>query len=158
MRTAFLFGVAIGLALPASASLAQTPPAVAVDGPWSRATPPGATTGVVYMTLQSPAGDTLVGVSSPASATAEVHEMKMDGAVMQMREVAGGLPLPPGQAVRLQPCGYHVMLMGLKAPLKQGQSVALHLTFGKAPPVDVTAPVAALGATTAPGGATPTRP
>lgn len=121
-------------------------PAVQVSNAWSRATPGGASTAAVYATLNSPAGDTLTGASSPVAKTASVHEMSMDGNVMRMRPVTGGLALPPGQAVTLQPGGYHIMLEGLKVPLKQGQTVPLHLTFSKSAPVDVTATVAAIGA------------
>ncbi len=132
----------------ASIAHAQTPqPQVQVSNAWSRATPGGASTGAVYLTLASPGGDTLTGISSPAAQAGSVHEMTMDGAVMRMRAVAGGLPLPPGQPVTLQPGGYHIMLEGLKAPLKQGQTILLHLTFAKSAPVDVTATVAAIGAT-----------
>ena len=70
----------------------------------------------------------------------------MDGNVMRMRPVSGGLSLPAGQLVILQPGGYHNMLEGLKAPLKQGQTVPLHLTFATSAPVDVTASVAGIGA------------
>jgi len=136
----------------ASVAQAQTQ-SVSVQNAWSRATPPGAKTGAVYFTLTSPVDDKLVGASSPAANMAQVHEMKMDGNVMRMREVEGGLPLPAGKPVTLEPGGYHLMLMGLKAPLKQGQSVTVHLTFAKAPPQDVTAPVGAIGATHAPGSA-----
>ena len=147
MKANMLF--AVPLLLASLAAHAQAPE-VAVSNAWSRATPPGAGTGAVYLTLTSPAGDTLTGVSSPAAKMAQVHEMSMDGNVMRMREVKGGLPLPAGTPVTLQPNGYHVMLMGLKAPLKRGQTLKLHLTFAKAPPEDVTAPIGALGSTNPP--------
>lgn len=124
---------------------------IVADQPWSRATPPGASTGAVYLTLTSKDGDTLVGATSPASSGAGVHEMTMDGNIMQMREVTGGLTLPPGQAVTLQPGGLHIMLTGLKTPLKRGQTVQLHLVFAKSPPLDIIAPIAGIGAT-APAG------
>ena len=127
---------------------------IVADHPWSRATPPGATTGAVYLTLTSKDGDQLIGASSPASSGAGVHDMTMDGNIMRMREVIGGLALPPGQAVTLQPGGYHIMLNGLKAPLKRGETVQLHLTFAKSPPLDISAPIAGIGASAAPG-ATP---
>lgn len=144
-----LFAVTLaGLVLMAPA-FAQAPP-VAVTGAWSRATPPGAEVGAVYLTLDSPAGDRLVSASSPAAARAQVHEMTMDGTVMRMREFPAGLPLPAHQAVTLSPGGLHIMLVGLKAPLKQGDTVALHLVFQSAPAIDVMVPVAALGASAAP--------
>jgi len=129
---------------------------VAAENAWSRATPPGAGVGAIYLTLASAADDTLTGVSSPAASAAQVHEMAMDGAVMRMRELSTGLALPAGQKVSLQPGGYHIMLVGLKAPLKQGETVPVHLTFAKSAPLDITVPVAALGAAKAP--ATPGSP
>lgn len=144
-----LTGTLTGLALLAAASLspaAAQSPSVAVSGAWSRATPGGATTGAAYATLNSPGGDTLTGVSTPVAKSASVHEMTMDGNVMRMRPVPGGLALPPGQAVTLEPGGYHIMLEGLKQPLRQGQTVPLHLTFQHAPPLDVAAAVEGIGA------------
>ena len=139
--------LAFGLLAPLAVAHAQSPaPPVQVTNAWSRATPGGASTGAVYLTLASPAGDTLTGVTTPAAKTATVHEMAMDGAVMRMRQVSAGLVLPPGQSVTLQPGGYHIMLEGLKAPLQKGQTLPLHLTFAKSAPVDVTATVAAIGA------------
>lgn len=69
----------------------------------------------------------VVAASSPAAAVVEIHEMKMDGGVMKMRAV-DALALPAGQAVALKPGSYHVMLMGLKAPISAGETVPLTLT------------------------------
>ncbi len=71
---------------------------------------------------------------------------------MRMRPVPGGLDLPPGKAVSLTPRGYHIMLEGLKAPLRQGSVVPVHLVFQKAPPIDIEASVQSVGA---PGPAAP---
>jgi copper(I)-binding protein len=120
---------------------------------WSRATPPGADTAAVYITLKSPVADKLIAVTTPEAGKAEVHQMTMNGNVMIMREVQGGLDLPPGQAVSLQPGGYHLMLTGLKAPLKLNQTFPLHLTFQVSPPIDVIARVASIGASTPPSAA-----
>lgn len=130
-------------------------PVVKADNAWARATPASAKVGAVYVTLTSPAGDTLLGASSTASRVAEVHEMTMDGAVMRMRELAGGLPLPPGQTVTLQPSGLHIMLVDLKAPLKQGGTVQVRLNFAHSAPVDITARVAAIGAAGPPDAVAP---
>lgn len=150
IRTALL--LAAMAAAPVMAGAQAPAPHVRASDAWSRATPGGATICAAYLTLESPAGDTLTGVSSPAAKAASVHEMTMDGTVMRMRPVPEGLTLPAGQPVTLQPGGYHIMLEGLKAPLKQGQTVPLHLTFAKSAPVDVTATVAGIGAN-APGSA-----
>ncbi|WP_158747250.1 copper chaperone PCu(A)C [Acidisphaera sp. L21] len=134
-------GLVLALAWAASAQSSQ----ITVDHAWSRATPPRGTTGVLYLTLTSPTGDKLLGVSTPAAASAELHRSQTTGTVMQMRPVEGGLDLPPGKPVTLGPGGYHVMLMGLKMPLKAGSDVPVHLTFQTAPPLDVVARVQGLG-------------
>ncbi len=125
---------------------AQQPAPVMAQDAWARATTPGVSTGGVYVTLTSPAGDKLVAVSSPNAAKADVHEMRMEGTIMRMRAVPDGLDLPAGKAVSLTPSGYHIMLDGLKAPLRQGTVVQVHLVFQKAPPIDVQAPVGSIGA------------
>ena len=135
----------------ACAFLALAGPALAQPGPvkaeraWARATAPRAEVGAVYLTLTAPSADRLVSASTPAAAKAEVHEMSMENGVMRMRETPG-LALPAGRPVVLGPGGYHIMLMGLKAPLKQGQTVPLHLTFAAAPPLDIEVPVGGTGA------------
>lgn len=100
---------------------------VKVDDPWVRATvAPQKATGA-FMQLTSAKAVKVVAASSPLAAMVEIHEMKMDDGVMKMRAV-DALPLPAGQAVALKPGSYHVMLMGLKAPIKAGETVPLTLT------------------------------
>ena len=115
--------VALVTAVAASAAWAQ--PVVQVQDAWARATVPGQGATGAFMTLMAPQGATLVGVSSP-TATAELHEMAMDGNVMRMRPLAS-LALPPGQAVTLKPGGLHVMLLDLTAPLAAGATLPLTL-------------------------------
>jgi copper(I)-binding protein len=78
------------------------------------------------MNVRSGSAARLVGVKSPAAASAEVHEMRMQGQTMSMHPV-DGVNLPAGQEVRFGPGGYHVMLFGLKQQLKEGDSVPLTL-------------------------------
>jgi len=100
---------------------------VKVDDPWVRATvAPQKATGA-FMQLTSVKAVKVVAASSPVAAMVEIHEMKMDDGVMKMRAV-DALPLPAGQAVALKPGSYHVMLMGLKGPIKAGETVPLTLT------------------------------
>ncbi len=100
---------------------------VKVADPWVRATvAPQKATGA-FMQLTSEQAVKVVAASSPVAAVVEIHEMKMDDGVMKMRAV-DALPLPAGQAVALKPGSYHVMLMGLKAPIKAGETVPLTLT------------------------------
>ncbi|MGJ7520248.1 copper chaperone PCu(A)C [Variovorax sp. LT1P1] len=121
--------------------------AVDVRDAWVRPTVPGQSGTGAFMKLNAPSGARLVGVSTPASGVAEVHEMKMDGDTMRMREVKGGLALPARQTVELKPSGYHVMLMDLKQPLAKGATVPMTLRFedakGAASTLDVQVPVGA---------------
>jgi periplasmic copper chaperone A len=78
----------------------------------------------------------LVSASTPVAGVVEVHEMKMEGDVMKMRAVAGGLDLPAGKTVELKPGGYHIMMMDLKAALPKGSTVPMTLVFKDAKGVD----------------------
>lgn len=123
---------------------------VDVSGAWVRGTVPAQTASGAFMTLHAHEAAALVGVSSPVAKTVEVHEMKMDGNVMRMRAVPA-LDLPAMQNVELKPGGYHIMLVGLKQPLKAGDKVPLTLTFRigqKTVEKRVDAEVRALNATT----------
>jgi copper(I)-binding protein len=117
---------------------------VTVEGAWARASVPGQSTSGAFMRLTAREAETLVGAETPAAGRAEVHEMKMDGNVMRMREVPA-LPLPAGRSVELKPGSYHLMLQELKAPLKPGTSIPLTLRFrdakGAASSVQLSVPV-----------------
>lgn len=127
---------------------------IAVEQPWSRATPSGAKTGAVYLTIDNKSGtpDKLTGASSNVADKLQIHEMKVENGVMQMREITGGLPVPANGSVVLKPGSYHVMLIGLKKPLTAGETFPLTLTFAKAGNISVTVPVQSMGATQDKGG------
>lgn len=101
---------------------------VTVHEPWVRGTVPEQKATGAFMRLTAQTDSHLVSASSPVAGIVEIHEMKMDNGVMRMRAVPG-LPLPAGRAVDLAPGGYHVMLIGLKQPLKAGESVPISLVF-----------------------------
>jgi periplasmic copper chaperone A len=105
---------------------------VVVKDSWVRASVPGQQATGAFMTLTAKNGVKLVSIASPAAGVAEVHEMKMEGDIMRMRAVAGGLDLPAGKAVELKPGGYHVMLMDLKTALPKNTTIALTLVFKNA--------------------------
>jgi copper(I)-binding protein len=125
-----------------------------ITQPWARATPKGAKSGAGYMTItnKGTTSDRVNCVSSDASAQCQIHSMTMEGGVMKMRPVEGGLEIKPGETVTLAPGGFHVMLVTLKHPLETGQTVKATLKFDKAGTVDVNYPVVAIGAP-APGAA-----
>ncbi|MGZ3342800.1 MAG: copper chaperone PCu(A)C [Reyranella sp.] len=135
------------LALPAFA-LDYKLGAIEIGQPWTRATPPTAESGGGYLVLKNTGTtpDRLVAVKSPAAGKVEIHEMKMDGNIMRMREVEKGIEIPPGATVELKPGGFHVMFMGLRAPFAKDAKVPLTLVFEKAGSIDVELAVQAMGA------------
>jgi len=138
----------LGLIVGATAGLAQTStPRVRVEQPWARATAGSGLNGVVYMTLTNTgeATDRLLAAASPVAARAEFHSHIDDDGVMRMRK-ADAVDLKPGEPVVLKPGGLHVMLVGLKAPLREGENFSLALTFEAGGTVQVTVRVEKLGA------------
>lgn len=106
-----------------TSTLADT---VKVENAWVRATAPGQKVAGGFMTLTADADMALVGGTSPVSKFFELHFMKMENGVMEMREMKE-IPLPKGKAVSLEPGNLHVMFIGLKNPIKEGQKVPMTL-------------------------------
>jgi copper(I)-binding protein len=126
-----------------------------IDTPWTRATPGGAKMGGGYATITNTgdAPDRLIGASTAIAGKVEIHEMGMTDGVMRMREIEGGLEIPPGETVTLEPGGNHIMFMGLNEPLQKGSMVEVTLQFETAGEVMVMMPIAAIGAKTPDGAA-----
>ncbi len=101
---------------------------VNVQDAWARGTVAGQKATGAFMKLEAAKASRLVSASSPVAGIVEIHEMAMENNVMRMRAIPG-LALPAGKTVELKPGGYHVMLMDLKQPLKEGESIALTLVF-----------------------------
>jgi len=154
-RIAFMIAaiVAICAAMPAQAA-DFTAGSLKISSPWARATPKGAAVGGGYLTITNTgsASDRLVGGSTDVARNFEVHEMTMDGGIMKMRPVAGGIEIKPGQTVTFTPNGYHVMFVGLKEPLKQGNHFKATLEFAKAGKVEIDFAVEGIGAMAPAGG------
>jgi periplasmic copper chaperone A len=119
-----------------------------IDQPWSRATPRGTDIAAGYMAIENrgTAPERLIGVASEIASRVEVHEMTMTGGVMRMRPLANGLSIAAGKSVKLEPGGYHVMFVGLKRPLAQGDRFKATLQFERAGAVEVEFNVQAMGA------------
>ncbi|HTP38755.1 MAG TPA: copper chaperone PCu(A)C [Steroidobacteraceae bacterium] len=141
-----LVGAAFGSGI-AGASAAAPAGDLRVLQPTATATPAGATTALVHLTLHNvgASADRLVGASTPLAAKVEIHSMTMNGMVMKMRPVAG-VDVPSGGEVEFVTGGMHLMLEGLSQPLRQGQSFPLTLKFQHAGDITVQVAVAALGA------------
>ena len=121
-----------------------------IDYPWTRATPKGASSGAGYLTVTNngTTPDRLSCTSSDAAGGCQIHSMTMDNGVMKMRPLANGIEIKPGQTVELNPSGYHMMLVGLKQQLMQGDHFKATLEFEKAGKVDVEFIVESIGAQT----------
>jgi periplasmic copper chaperone A len=121
---------------------------------WSRATPAGAKVAGGYLTIENKgtAADRLISGSGDFAGKVEIHEMTMNNGVMTMRPLDKGLAIEPGKTVKLAPGGYHLMLMDLKNPLRQGEKVSLTLEFEKAGKVALSLDVQGVGARAPAGG------
>ena len=118
-----------------------------IANPWARATPPGAPVGGGYFTIANSGttADRLIGGTVDVAASVEIHDMTMDGGVMKMRQL-DALEIPAGSSVTFSPSGMHLMFIGLKHQLKQGQHFTGTLMFEKAGSVQVDYEIEAIGA------------
>ena len=116
---------------------------IEVSEAWSRPTPPGAEVAAAYATLRNTSDATLTvtAVQSDAADSAELHEMDMRGGVMRMRHLKDGLRLEAGQSTALEPGGTHLMLFGLREPLRAGDRVLLHFKVSDGRDISVYAQV-----------------
>ena len=145
--TAIIVALAAGLA--AGCAFAQQSAQTAnitVSKPWARATPGGAKVGAAYLQLSAApnAPDKLVAAKSPVAGTVELHTHSQVDGVMKMRRV-DDVAIAAGKRVTLQPGGLHIMMMELKQPLKEGETIDLTLVFEKAGEVSVKVPVLKAG-------------
>jgi periplasmic copper chaperone A len=129
-----LLGAAAALALAHDYTLAG----VKIEHPWARPTVPGQHTGGAFLLVSNPgtSADRLLGGRTPAAERVEMHTMRMEGEVMRMRELAA-VDVPARGRVEFKPGALHLMLTGLKAPLKAGDKVPLVLRFEKAGEIEV---------------------
>ena len=148
-RSAFLIAVTLAASVVAPAFADDVSVgAIKIAAPWARATPKGASVGGGYfkITNTGTAPDRLVSGTTDASQRFEIHEMSVVDGVMKMREMPKGIEIKPGETVEFKPGGFHVMFVGLKKPLAQGEQVKATLQFEKAGKVDVTFKIEGIGA------------
>lgn len=111
-----------------ASSFASDAKPVTVQDAWVRATAPGQKVGAAYMTLSYAENITLVAADADVAETVEIHSMEMKNGVMKMRSLEK-LPIQAGKPAKLAPNGLHLMLFGIKKPLKSGEQVELTLCF-----------------------------
>lgn len=114
---------------------------------WLRATPPSAMAAGGYLVITNNTGsdDTLIGVEFSQAGKSEIHEMKMNDGVMQMRPLKQGITIPAGESILLKPGGFHLMFMGMKSQLKDGQNYPVKLTFTNSGAMEINFPVLSMG-------------
>lgn len=122
-------------------------PEMAVSDGWARATAANMPTAAVYLTItnKGAGSDRLVAVSVPRAGKASLHQMSMDGSVMRMRALDGGIEIPAGQTVALAPSGTHIMIEGLSTPLVAGERTEARLRFEQSGEMTVPVTVEAAG-------------
>ncbi|MBW6533152.1 copper chaperone PCu(A)C [Sphingomonas sp. RRHST34] len=135
------------LAAPAIAQDARKG-SITAAAPWSRATSHRASVGAGYLTIRNSGAqpDRLISATSPRAAKVEIHTMSLDDGIMRMRQLPDGLEVPAGGEAALAPGGNHIMLIGLKAPLKEGERIPATLRFARAGTLKVLFTVAGPGA------------
>lgn len=120
---------------------------IAVEHAWARASPKGAVTGGAYVTIvnNGSSDDRLLSVSSPAAERIQFHSETNDNGVAKMVQLLT-IDVPAGGSFAFKPGGTHMMMTGLKQPLREGESVQLFLTFEKAGVVEATARIGKIAA------------
>jgi periplasmic copper chaperone A len=118
-----------------------------IGHPWTRATPPSARVagGYLSVTNKGASADRLLSATFTQSGSTEVHEMAHEGGVMKMRELPKGIEIKPGERINLQPGGFHLMFIDLKAGLKEGDTINGTLVFEKAGRIEVGFKVESIG-------------
>jgi periplasmic copper chaperone A len=141
---AALFSVTLTSAFAMDVAVVELGP-LKISDAFVKAMLPGQPAGAGYLTVENTGGeaDRLISVTSDASPDVEIHEMKMEGDVMKMRQLSEGLDIPAGGKVELKPGGYHLMFMDVESPFEEGETLKVNLNFEKAGEVQIELPVTA---------------
>lgn len=127
---------------------------IEIAGAWARAMLQAQPTGGVYLTIinRGTAAERLVGAASPRAGRVEIHEMDMEGDVMKMRPVEGGVEIGPGETVELAPGGLHLMVLDVRGPFAEGEQVPVTLEFENAGKAEISVEVRAAAPAASGGG------
>ena len=148
-RKALALGAVFGLIASAAAAHGYRSGALSIQHPWSRETAVGQAVGGGFLTITNSGAreDRLISGTTPVAAEVQLHTMTMDGGIMRMRQVTDGIAVPAKGSVELKPGGYHIMFMGLKRQLRQGERFPVTLRFQRARSVVVQFAVQPVGST-----------
>lgn len=150
-KTRFAFAAIAGLIASASLAHGYKTGSLSIQHPWSRETATGQAVGGGFMVVTNASAkpDKLVGATTPLAREVQLHTMSMEGGVMRMRQVEGGIAVPAKGKLEMKPGGYHLMFMGLKRPLKKGERFPVTLRFQTAGTLKVQFAVQPIGSTEA---------
>lgn len=128
----------------AGCSRSSNQPEIVIRDVWSRPVDLGETSdtsgqistgynGAIYMKMQnkSDASDRLIGAHTNVCTLTEIHRSFIKNQRMMMEPVANGIEVPAHGSAELKPGSYHLMLMGIKRTLSEGDSFAVQLEFEK---------------------------
>lgn len=152
MRFATIAGVIVAYFITVSAIAADYKiGSLKIMGPWSRATPKGASTAIGYMTIKNngTTPDELIGGSVDFANVLQLHSMTMEDGISKMRELKF-VEIGPGQTIEFKPGGSHIMFVGVKHPLSEGEHVKGTLIFEHAGTVQIDYDVQGIGAQNGP--------
>lgn len=140
MTLRFLATIAFSLLISLGAAQAQD---IQIEHQYARAASPIAKTGAAFMHIMNNGthDDTLIAVRTESAKMPELHTHIMENGVAKMREVEGGFFIKAGEAIALERGGLHIMLMGLTAPLLQGETISLTLVFEHTGEITIEVPV-----------------
>lgn len=146
LRLLLLLSIALAV-WPALAAQEYRANTLRIADPVAHATPPGARTAAVYLTVDNASNDSerLVRASTPVAGGVSLHQMAFDDGVMKMRAIPS-VEIGPGGRLELKPDGYHLMLVDLKQPLRVGETFPLMLTFERAGTIRTIVTVEPMGA------------
>ena len=119
---------------------------ISISHPWARETALPGLNGAVYVTINNSgaSADRLVSVTTPLSKRAEIHENKMADGMMEMNHLSEGLVIPPQGTVKLEPAGFHIMLIKLEKRLEAKTHIPVTLVFEKAGNITINVAVQSL--------------
>jgi copper(I)-binding protein len=150
MKNIFVAAIAIFLLNVSSLNNAKAGE-LEISNAFARASAGPARNGAVFLTVKNHAkqADILLSATTDVAKIAQLHGHTMKNGMMYMAQAEGGITVPSGGMAQLKPGGHHVMLMGLKAPLKKGEKITVTLTFKKAGEMMVNVPILGVGAKSA---------
>ena len=113
------------------ASQSMAPATLAVESAWARVSPMVDRAGAAYAVIRNSGttDDALIAVTTPAATVVELHETVPTASGEMMMQPVVSIPVPAGGMAELKPGGYHMMLIDLTAPLVEGSTIELTLTF-----------------------------